>query len=478
MQRLELALSAEDAVHWCNSWVWTLDPRGPGLIAFDLFPRQVEFFDWLAEREMSQSDGLVEKSRDMGITWLCVAKAVHGWLFRDGFSAGFGSRKEKYVDEIGDPDSIFEKARILIENLPAWMLPIGYNRSRHAGYCKIINPVNGNTITGEAGDNIGRGGRKTIYFVDESAFIERAELLERSLSQTTNCRIDVSTPNGIGNPFYRKRHGGGVPVFTFHWRDDPRKGQEWYAEQCRKLDPVTIAQELDIDYTASIEGVCIPAAWVRAAVGFDLERGGEVIVGYDVAEEGADVSVVLARAGAVTLPDIRSWGQSNTTEGAWRARDAATELGAAEVRYDAGGPGMGVKGTWNTAERALPFRAVAVNFGGSPSDSYWPDGQTSKEKFLNLRAEMWWQLRRRFEKTYEYREKGARHPLDELISIPNHAQLIAELSMPLVERTETGKIKLESKDKMRRRGVKSPNFGDALALAYLSPQKRKFAMFA
>jgi phage terminase large subunit len=197
-----------------------------------------------------------------------------------------------------------------------------------------------------------------------------------------------------------------------------------------------------------------------------------------VAEEGPDVSVVLARAGPVTLSPIHSWGQCNTTEGAWRARDAAQGLGAAEVRYDAGGVGAGVKGTWNTAERALPFRPVPVNFGGSPTDSVWPDGQTSAEKFLNLRAEMWWQLRRRFEKTYEYVTAGVQHPLDELISIPNHPQLIAELSTMLVERTETGKIKMESKEKMRRRGVKSPNFGDALALAYLGQMKRKFAMFA
>jgi phage terminase large subunit len=48
---------------------------------------------------------------------------------------------------------------------------------------------------------------------------------------TSNCKIDVSTPNGPNGPFYRKRHGGKVPVFTFHWRDDPRKGPAWYAEQ-------------------------------------------------------------------------------------------------------------------------------------------------------------------------------------------------------------------------------------------------------
>ena len=70
----------------------------------------------------------------------------------------------------------------------------------------------GSSISGEAGDGIGRGDRSSLYFVDESAFLERPELVEASLSQTTNCRIDVSTPHGMANPFAEKRHSGMVKV--------------------------------------------------------------------------------------------------------------------------------------------------------------------------------------------------------------------------------------------------------------------------
>ena len=52
--------------------------------------------------------------------------------------------------------------------------------------------------------------------------------------------------------------------------------------------------------------------------------------------------------------------------------------------YDAGGVGAGVKGTWDTAETQLPFKAQPVLFGDSPGDDVWPDDQTSKQKFLNL----------------------------------------------------------------------------------------------
>jgi phage terminase large subunit len=435
-------------------------------LPFDPFPKQIEFLRWLKAREAAQEDGLVEKSRDMGVTWLCVAHAVHGWLFRPGFAAGFGSRKLDLVDKLGDPDSIFEKIRILVAGLPPWMLPPGFDSDEHDNQARFINPDNGATITGEGGDQIGRGGRKTIYFVDEAAFLEHPDRIERSLSQTTRCRIDVSTPNGPGNPFARKRFSGKLPVFTFHWRDDPRKGDAWYKDFCARHDPVTVAQEADIDYTASVEGICIPAAWVRAAVNLELpEGGGKVVCGLDISDEGKARTVLIPRRGPVVHPPV-VWGQTNTTQTAWRARDEAAAVGAAAVYYDGVGVGAGVKGTWLTAETPLPFLPVAVNTGATPTDCVWPDGQTSKEKFLNLRAEQWWKLRRRFERAYEFVNLGTAHDPTEMISIPDCPDLIAELSAPLAFRTETGKVKIESKKDMARRGVMSPDHADALVLAY------------
>lgn len=458
---VELAYCARDVVHWVNSWGWTYDPREPSsFLPFDLWARQAEYLRWLAEREERQEGGLVEKSRDVGITWLCCAYALHGFLFREGFQCGFGSRKLDLVDRKGDPACIFEKLRFLLRHLPAWMRPTYAD-----GHARLANADNGATITGEGGDNIGRGGRSSLFFVDEAAYVERPQMIESSLSQTTRCRIDVSTPNGPGNPFAMKRFSGAVPVFTFSWRSDPRKDDAWYAKQKATLDPVTVAQEIDLDYTASIEGITIPAAWVRAAVNFDLPASGPVIAGLDVSEEGPDVTVLQPRQGPVARMPV-AWGKLNTTEGAWKARDEARRLGVAFVNYDAGGPGVGFRGTWETATQALGFEARGIAFGGTPSLTYWPDGQNSQQKFVNLRAEMWWRLRTRFERVYEYREQGIRHALEDMISIPNCPQLIAELSQPLTHRTDVGKIQLESKKVMRARGIKSPDHADALALAF------------
>jgi phage terminase large subunit len=467
----ELGRCRADVVYWLDRYGRTYDNRLPPESRFPRFrpyPKQVEFLRWLAERERLQQDGLVEKSRDAGVTYLCAGYALHGWLFREGFGAGFGSRKLELVDRLGDPDSIFEKLRIMLYRLPAWMFPAGFRRDEHDNKARLVNPANGSTVTGEGGDQIGRGGRKSIYFVDEAAYLEHPESIERSLSNTTNVRVDVSTPNGPGNPFATKRFGGAVPVFTLHWKDDPRKTQAWYDDFKRRKGAVTTAQELDIDYSASVEGICVPAAWVRAAVGLGLPESGPVVAGLDVAEDGPDRSVLVCRRGPVVRDPV-DWGRLNTTQTAWRARDEAVLAGASAVNYDVVGVGAGVRGTWASADR-LPFVPVAVNGGSAPTPTRWPDGKTSKEKFANLSAELWWLLRCRFERAYEYRELGTRHPAEEMISIPNHPQLIAELSSRLYFHTSVGKIALEDKKAMRKRGVKSPDFADALALSFLPPR--------
>jgi len=96
---------------------------------------------------------------------------------------------------------------------------------------------------------------------------------------------------------------------------------------------------------------------------------------------------------------------------------------------------------------------------------YYKPGKENKDMFLNLKAQLWWELRDRFERTYEHVNNIKKYPVDKLISIPNDPQLISELSQPKVETNEAGKLKIESKLKLTRRGIKSPNKAEALTLA-------------
>jgi hypothetical protein len=423
------------------------------------------------------TNGLIEKSRDVGLTWLNVAAQVHAWLFEQGYKGSFGSRKEMLVDRIGDLDSIFEKARFLLRNLPIWMMPSEFDWRSHDNYLKLLNPDNGNSLTGESGDSIGRGGRSTVYDLDEAAFIERPMKVDASLSNNTNVIFYTSSVNGIGNPFHNKRMTYPPEcVFTFRWQEDPRKNEAWYADMKAKFDPVVVASEIDLDYGASIEGIFIPAEWVRAAVNLEIPARGDRRAGLDVARSGKNYNVFTPRHGCVVAMP-QHWHEPNTTLTAYRARDLCIEMGLEYLNFDLNGVGGGVADTL-ALEDNLPFVAVGIDSASSPSDREWlGENRTSADKFVNKRAELWALVRDRFRKTYNYVHRVADYPVDELISIPNHPTLIAQLSTPLGKTGRGGKGLIESKEDMIKRGVGSPDFADSLVYTEETPTKINYLLF-
>lgn len=494
LRALVMAHCKNNVVDWCNDFVWTTDPRrSPTTLPFDLFPKQEEFLNWLTERYEAKESAIADKSRDMGFTWLMVVWVYHRWLFYPGFSATFGSRKAGSVDTLGNPNSIFEKMRLLSRSLPWWMKP--HPKRCREGKLNFINHENGASITGEGGYNMGRGGRSSIYLVDEAAFIERPETVDAAISNNSDVRLKISTPNGPGNPFAQQRHSGNFPVFSMHWLDDPRKNHwelrdesgelisggngrdapigaiyPWYEIQKKTLNKVILAQEVDLDYHASLEGVCIPNLWILAAVELNqrlqFPETGKIIAGFDVADGGDNKSVFMLRRGSVVF-EIIDWSTGNTTQTAYKARDLGRDWGISRLNYDCDGPGVGVRGTLDSCAD-VPFILNPIRGNGKCSEQYWPEfgDRPSSDIFINARAEAWWLLRTRFERTYEFVNGIASHPIEELISIPNHGLLIGQLSQPLVIYTDTGKIRIESKKEMAKRGVSSPDYADACAYAY------------
>jgi hypothetical protein len=82
-------------------------------------------------------------------------------IFRHSMSVGFGSRKQEYIDVIGDPKSLIEKCRIFMSSLPK-EFRAGWTIRDHAPHMWIVFRDTGALITGEAGDNIGRGNRTSM----------------------------------------------------------------------------------------------------------------------------------------------------------------------------------------------------------------------------------------------------------------------------------------------------------------------------
>lgn len=490
---------AQDPCLFINHWCDTYDPRNagsevPARMPFIMFPKQAELAEFLLAMIRGEENGLIEKSRDMGATWLCAAFSVWLWLFWEGSSVGWGSRKEQLVDKIGDPDSIFEKIRMIVKGLPKMFLPVGFNPTEHMTYMKMINPENQATITGEAGDNIGRGGRKLIYFKDESAHYQRPESIEAALSDTTRTQIDISSVCGLGNVFHRRRESGEVwtggaaikgrtNVFIMDWRDHPAKTQAWYDKRKAKAEQDGLmhvfAQEVDRNYSAAVQNVCIPAEWVKSAIDAHIKLGfddsGQWVAALDVADEGGDKNALTKRKGSV-LKYVDAWAEGDTGD---TARRAIAECGTikVELQYDCIGVGAGVKSEANRLKAVgqLPkgIKFIAWNAAASAQD---PDGRVekgdkespkNKEFYANLKAQGWWELRRRFEKTHKAVTKGEKYNPDELISIPsdlkNLRQLEKELSQATVSRSASSMKMVIDKSP---EGTKSPNMADSVVMAY------------
>jgi hypothetical protein len=166
--------------------------------------------------------------------------------------------------------------------------------------------------------------------------------------------------------------------------------------------------------------------------------------GLDVARFGTDATALAKRKGnAVT--EIRKW----------RGLDLMQTTGAVVAEYEAMKPedrpveilvdsiGLGAGVVDRLRELNLPARGI--NVAESPAMG---------TIYVNLRAELWGKMKAWLEK------RDCKLPKDE--------SLLAELVSPRYSFNSNGKMKLESKDEMRKRGIGSPDMADALALTFAS----------
>lgn len=477
-----------DCVAFVRDCCITYDPRNPAKklparMPFIPFERQIELIDFVVELIEDQESGLTEKARDMGATWICVAISVWLWLYMTGSSVGWGSMKQSDVDEIGVPDSIFEKIRMTIRSLPWYCVPENFKDDKHLSFMKCVNPDNESTITGEVGDNIGRGGRKSIYFKDESAHYLHAEKIEAALGDNTDVQLDISSVNGPKTIFQKKRNAKSVRIFVMDWRAHPGKTQAWYDKRKKKAELEGLehifAQEVDRDSTATVEGAMIPARYVKAAIDahikLNFEASGRKTTALDVADEGPDANALVDMHGVVvTYIDV--WKKGDTTQTAQKAFEHAHGNKSERLIYDKIGVGAGVKGETNRLKKTEKYKNSKVQVSGFNAGSkklYKPnqqfmEGVKNKDMFVNIKGQMWWLARLRFIRTWNAVTNGVKYPQDQLIIIPSRLKhcddLVQELSQPKEDRDGEGKIKVQSKSASSN---DSENIADAFIEALL-----------
>jgi hypothetical protein len=486
----------EDPIYFLNNFGVTFDPR---LAAYKLSSKYHPMCLWpdqerIAKNIISAIDSktsmAIVKSRGYGLSWLICGIAVWYFLFRPGFVAKICSRKEDLVDQSNNPDTLFWKIRHQLYLTPRWMRPAPLQEKKNDcdAIMRISNPDLSSAIIGEAGDNIGAGGRSTVAFNDEKALYENAEAIDRALSGNTDCQIDLSTPRGM-NHFGKKFHSGAVKTDYAWWYFDPAKNPSWkigrpstmqdapeledvcpwlkFQYEAHSNDPVIIQQEILINWNASVEGLFIPPEWVSAAVNYDLVADGEKTAGFDVAGYGKDEAVYISRIGpVVSYPYAVPY--KHPSEAVWAVVERCEREGIRTLNYDMDGIGQSVLDVLEHSERAIRFRCEGIHSNSAaPDERIEEEGRTGQQKYRNLRAYLWDNLRQRFEKTWRHRNGLGNYNPSEMISIPNDELLIQQISAPLKQFTTGGKIKVESKDDMKRRGVSSPDRADALVYCFM-----------
>jgi phage terminase large subunit len=291
-----------------------------------------------------------------------------------------------------------------------------------------------------------------MLVVDEASGVPEQvfEAAAGSMSGHSATTIMLSNPTRSSGTFYESQTRLSDSWWTRRWScvDSPLVSDEFVDEMRQRYGEESNAFRIRVlgEFPLADDDTIIPFHLVESATHRDVEISDEtkVVWGLDVARFGTDCTALCKRQGPV-VTEIRSW----------RGLDLMQTVGRVVAEYEALSPskrpkeilvdsiGLGSGVVDRLRELDLPVRGI--NVAESPS---------MKETYMNLRSELWFKAKAWLE--------------DRSCKLPPNDQLIAELTSIRYSFTSSGKMKAESKDEMRRRGLSSPDLADAFCLTMAS----------
>lgn len=266
----------EDPIFFFNMFLWTYNPRlAKPHVPFITYPYQDDFIKQIVSAVETGIDVWIEKSRDMGLSWVMLGIFLRWFLFKE-WSVLLWSYKEDYVDAQWNMDSAFERLRYMIKRLPKQLRP----KNLLNKYMNISAPWCWE-ISGDVWVNFWTWWRRKVVFMDEFALRPRDETALQKTKDVTECRIFWWTPNGTGNVYGK--------VMTNHKayrhllnkkirlprRLHPLKTNTWYEFQKMTRTATDLAQEVDISYETSVVNAVYPLFLQMATKGtyvYDVSR--------------------------------------------------------------------------------------------------------------------------------------------------------------------------------------------------------------
>lgn len=214
----------------------------------------------------------------------------------------------------------------------------------------------------------------------------------------------------------------------------------WVAERWTKWgedSPLWISRVLG-RFPENSTDTLIPLSWIERAQKNRLPEGEPNILAADIARFGSDDTVIGQRRGPVARI-LKTTSQEDTMATTGRIIQALQSTNATEARIDAVGIGAGVFD--RLKEQGHP--AIEMQAGQAAKNS---------ERFLNARAEWYWGLRERFESSD--------------IDLDDDEELAFQLSNIKYKPNSRGQIVIESKEDMKKRGLKSPDKADMIMMLF------------
>jgi hypothetical protein len=216
----------------------------------------------------------------------------------------------------------------------------------------------------------------------------------------------------------------------------------------------TQVNELEIEFPLVDDDAVIPVHLIDSA----MNRAGKIarveglapVWGVDVAWMGGDRSALAKRCGNELLEPVRWWSGNDPHQTALRVydewRQTDEEMRPAVIMVDIIGMGAGTQ--LKLRELGLPARGINVG-----------ESAAASERYAHLRDELWFRGR-------AWLDEGA-------AILPRDNALKAELVAVTYSMTPSGKVKVASKEELRKRGQRSPDLADAFLLTLAGGEHKR-----
>ena len=352
-------------------------------------------------------------------------------------------------------DALFAELKRWINELPPQLKPMLTVKSDRVELAAAPSEafISARTSRAETPEALaGVHSENVLLVVDEASGVPEKvfEAAAGSMSGHAATTILLSNPTRSSGTFFESQTRLSGSYWTRRWScvDSPLVSDEFVDEMRLRYGEESNAFRIRVlgEFPLADDDTIIPFHLVEAATQRDIEldEDAQAVWGLDVARFGSDKTVLAKRQGNV-ITEVNGWQGLDLMQTVGRVKaeydGLPSHLRPREIMVDVIGMGGGVVD--RLRELNVPVRGINVAESPSMGDTY-----------TNLRAELWFRMRGWLE------QRGAK--------LPKNEQLIAELTSIRYSFASSGKMKAEGKDDMRKRGLSSPDYADAVCLTLAS----------